>query len=94
MTTFYYAPPQPQVRWFKQLLPLTHRIRYRDGNTGREHLRVWRQWFGHCFQIDDVAIYADAEVERRSREAIDRGDYQTFDQVLGELRARVEATKP
>ena len=71
----------------KQLFPLTYRTRYWDSEH-RHHLRVWRQWFGRCFQVDDVVIGCDAEMERRSLEAYDRGEYKTIAEIKEELRAK------
>ena len=70
-----------------QLVPLTHRTRYWDAQH-QLHFCVWRQWFGRCFNVDDVVVKYDAEMERRCIAAIDRGEYQTLDEVLGELQAR------
>ncbi len=70
-----------------ELFPLTYRSRYWD-TEHRRHLRVWRQWFGRCFQVDDVVIGRDVEMERLSLEAYDRGEYKTIAQIKEELRAK------
>ena len=36
----------------KQLLPLTYRSHY--VKNGRNHFVVWRMWFGHSFDVEDV----------------------------------------
>jgi hypothetical protein len=79
--------------YLKQLLPLTYRTRYFDGN-GRLHFAVWRQWFGRCFQTDDVVVQYDAEMARRCLMAVERGDYQTLGQVIAELKARSRGQEP
>ena len=43
------------VWYFKQLLPLTYRSRYRDSD-GRRHFTVWRMWGGRCFDVEDVVV--------------------------------------
>ena len=73
--------------YLKQILPLTYRTRYWDAQH-QLHFCVWRQWFGRCFNVDDVVVVYDAEMERRCIAAIERGEYQTLDEVLGELRAK------
>ena len=75
------------LSYVMQLFPLTYRTRYWDSEH-RHHLRVWRQWFGRCFQVDDVVIGCDAEMERRSLEAYDRGEYKTIAEIKEELRAK------
>ena len=70
-----------------QLFPLTYRTRYWDADR-QLHFCVWRQWFGRCFQVDDVVVVYDAEMQRRCIAAIERGEYQTLAEVLGELRAK------
>jgi hypothetical protein len=74
--------------WYvSQLVPLTYRTRYWDADH-QLHFCVWRQWLGRCYAVDDVVVRYDAEMERRSIAAIKRGEYQTLDEVLGELRAK------
>jgi hypothetical protein len=71
----------------KQLLPLSYRTRYWD--AGHElHFCVWRQWLGRCYAVDDVVVKYDAEMERRSIAAIERGEYRRLDEVIAELRAK------
>ena len=41
--------------WLKQLLPLTYRSTYKDGE-GNKHFTVWNMWFGKCFNIDDIVV--------------------------------------
>jgi hypothetical protein len=42
--------------WYlKQLLPLTYRTHYSDGN-GKKHFVVWNMWMGKCFNIEDNII--------------------------------------
>jgi hypothetical protein len=69
----------------KQLLPFTYRNRYWD-TQHRQHLVVWRQWFGRVFQVDDVVILYDYEMERRCIEAYERGDYRTLQHVIDALQ--------
>jgi hypothetical protein len=74
--------------WYvSQLVPRTYRTRYWDADH-QLHFCVWRQWLGRCYAVDDVVVRYDAEMERRSLAAIKRGEYQTLDEVLGELRAK------
>ncbi|MGD0039311.1 MAG: hypothetical protein ABSE84_02650 [Isosphaeraceae bacterium] len=79
--------------YLKQILPLTYRTRYWDAQH-QLHFCVWRQWFGRCFNVDDVVVVYDAEMERRCIAAIERGEYQTLDEVLGELRAKTREVTP
>ena len=37
----------------KQLLPLTYRSYYRDGE-GVKHFAVWKMWFGRVYKNEDV----------------------------------------
>jgi hypothetical protein len=69
-----------------QLVPLIHRTWYWDGDR-QLHFCVWRQWLGRCYSVDDVVVLYNAELARQCRAAIDRGEYQTLDEVLAELRA-------
>jgi hypothetical protein len=78
--------------YLKQLFPLMYRTRYWDASH-QLHFCVWRQWLGRCYSVDDVVVVYDAEMERRCIAAIERGEYQTLDEVLGELRAKVNAEK-
>jgi hypothetical protein len=75
----------------KQLLPLTYRTHYWD--TGHQlHFCVWQQWFGHCFNVDDVVMKYDAGMEQRCKEAFERGEYRMLSDVIDELRKQVEAS--
>ena len=76
--------------YLKQLFPLIYRTRYWDASH-QLHFCVWRQWLGRCYSVDDVVVVYDAEMERRCIAAIERGEYQTLDEVLGELRAKANA---
>ncbi len=39
----------------KQLLPLTYRSHYTDGE-GRPHFEVWQMWLGKVFNYEDVIL--------------------------------------
>ena len=70
-----------------QLFPLTYRTRYWDADR-QLHFCVWRQWLGRCYSVDDVVVVYDAEMARQCIAAIERGEYQTLDEVIAELRAK------
>ena len=72
--------------YFLQLVPLTHRTWYWDGDR-QLHFCVWRQWLGRCYSVDDVVVLYNAELARQCRAAIAAGQYQTLDEVIAELRA-------
>lgn len=76
----------------KQLLPFTYRTRYWDSQH-QQHFAVWRQWFGRVFRVDDVVILYDHEMERRCLEAYERGDCKTLQQVIDDLRAKIESSR-
>lgn len=43
------------IIWYlKQLLPLTYRSRYKEGD--KNYFHVWNMWFGKCFNQDKVEI--------------------------------------
>lgn len=45
-----------RLKWhLKQLIPITYRTKYTDGD-GKRHYTVWNMWFGFCFNIDDVVV--------------------------------------
>ena len=45
-----------KIEWhIRQLLPLTYRSHYEDGN-GQRHFCVWQMWFGRCFNVEDVIV--------------------------------------
>jgi hypothetical protein len=53
-----------RIKWyFKQLLPLTYRTRYRD-EDGAAHYCVWNMWLGRCYNIDDVVLTEHIEAMR------------------------------
>ena len=79
--------------YLKQLLPLTYRTRYWDAQH-QLHFCVWRQWLGRCFNVDDVVVVYNAEMQRGALAAIQHGEYQTLDEVLGELRAKTREVTP
>jgi hypothetical protein len=76
-----------------QLVPLIHRTWYWDGDR-QLHFCVWRQWFGRCYSVDDVVVLYNAELARQCRAAIDRGEYQTLDEVIAELRTKAGKQEP
>ena len=42
------------MKWhLKQLLPLTYRSHYRDGE-GNKHFAVWKMWLGRVYKNEDV----------------------------------------
>jgi len=73
------------IRCFWQLFPSTYRARYWDADH-RLHFSVWKMWLGRCYDIDDVVVCYDAGMERKCMAAVERGEYQTLDEVLSELK--------
>lgn len=41
--------------WYlKQLLPLTYRSKYKEGEKDR--FTVWNMWFGKCYNVESYEI--------------------------------------
>lgn len=45
-----------KLMWYiKQLFPLTYRSLYKTADNN-SHFAVWKMWFGHVFNYNDVVI--------------------------------------
>jgi hypothetical protein len=74
--------------WLGQtLVPLLHRAWHWDSQH-QLHFAVWWEWLGFRFATDDVVVKHNAEMERRCAEAMERGEYQTLENVIAELKAK------
>ena len=48
------------LKWYlKQLLPLTYRSRYTEGD--KQIFCVWNMWFGRCFNVESYEIKTEVK---------------------------------